>query len=298
MNKILVLDTNVLLYDYKCIYNFRDNDVVIPIVVLEELDKFKKGSETINFHAREFVRELNKLAELGNFKEGIVLGERLGKLFIVKGAPFNDDLSTSFPEKTADHRILAIASKLKEQYAEYDSNGLINKNYIPKKVILVSQDINLRMKALSLGIDAEDYKAGKIEDTNIVDKQADILKQLTADNIDKLYVTPKGLSPVDLGFTESDYPQSNEYFILKCDTSSALAYYDKNTDKLIKIDKKKIFGIEPKNAEQSFAMHALLNNDCPLIVLTGKAGCLYPDEKIKIYKMKSKNKINSKNQQE
>lgn len=98
-SKIFVLDTNVLLHDYQCIYNFQDNDIVIPIVVLEELDRFKKGNDIINFHAREFTRELDKLAGDKLFSEGIELGKDLGKLFIETGKPFSDLVSESFPEK-------------------------------------------------------------------------------------------------------------------------------------------------------------------------------------------------------
>ena len=132
--KIFVLDTNVLLHDYKCIYNFEENDIVIPIVVLEELDRFKKGNDQINFHAREFTRELDKLSGDQLFNGGISLGENLGKLSIETGKPFSQVIRNSFPEDTPDHRILAIA--------EY-----IQQNSSPIGVILISKDINLRMKA-------------------------------------------------------------------------------------------------------------------------------------------------------
>ncbi|MCK5462873.1 MAG: ribonuclease, partial [Bacteroidales bacterium] len=88
--KIFVVDTNVLLHDYKCIYNFEENDVVIPIVVLEELDKFKRGNDLINFHAREFTRELDKLSGDDLFNGGISLGEDMGLLSIETGKPYSE----------------------------------------------------------------------------------------------------------------------------------------------------------------------------------------------------------------
>jgi PhoH-like ATPase len=137
--KLFIIDTNVLLHDYKCIYNFEENDVIIPIVVLEELDKFKKGNDLINFHAREFTRELDKLSGDMLLTANIPLGENLGNLHIETGRDFSEKVNQSFPERTADHRILAIA--------EYVCNS--NKD---KTVVLITKDINLRMKAKSLGI--------------------------------------------------------------------------------------------------------------------------------------------------
>ena len=109
IRKVFILDTNVLLHDYQCIYNFQENDVIIPITVLEELDKFKRGNDIINYHAREFTRELDKLSGDKLFNGGLSLGKGLGKLSIETGKPFSATMQTSFPENTADHRILAIA---------------------------------------------------------------------------------------------------------------------------------------------------------------------------------------------
>jgi PhoH-like ATPase len=88
MKKIFVLDTNVLLHDHKCIFNFQENDIVIPITVLEELDKFKKGNDIINYHAREFTRELDKLSDDHLFNGGAELGKGLGCLRIETGKPY------------------------------------------------------------------------------------------------------------------------------------------------------------------------------------------------------------------
>lgn len=147
--KLFIIDTNVLLHDYRCIYKFEENDVIIPIVVLEELDKFKKGNDIINFHAREFTRELDKLSGDMLLTANIPLGENLGNLHIETGRDFSEKVSQSFAERTPDHRILAIA--------DYVCNT--NKD---KTVVLISKDINLRMKAKSLGIMAQDYQNDKV----------------------------------------------------------------------------------------------------------------------------------------
>ena len=147
--KIFILDTNVLLHDYKCIYRFQENDLVIPIVVLEELDKLKKGNDQINYHAREFTRELDKLSGDNLFSGGIGLGPGMGKLSIETGKPFSVEMNESFPEKTPDHRILAITEHIKKKFNR-------------RQVILISKDINLRIKAKSLGILSQDYESDKV----------------------------------------------------------------------------------------------------------------------------------------
>jgi PhoH-like ATPase len=175
--KIFVLDTNVLLHDFRCIYNFQEHDIIIPIVVLEELDKLKKGNDQINFNAREFTRELDRISGDHLFTGGVALGKGLGKLSVETGKPFSKTISESFPENTPDHRILAIA--------EYISQ----KN--PKlSVMLISKDINLRMKAKSIGLMAQDYETDKVQ--NIDDLYKNILTLENLDNqvISKLYEQP------------------------------------------------------------------------------------------------------------
>lgn len=101
--KLFVLDTNVILHDSSCILQFQEHDVVLPITVLEELDKFKKGHEALNFHAREFVRMLDKLSGDNVFNGGVPIGERSGVLRIKLEQELHADLALNFPEKTPDH---------------------------------------------------------------------------------------------------------------------------------------------------------------------------------------------------
>lgn len=156
--KTFVLDTNVILHDYRSIYNFEDNDIVIPITVLEELDKFKRGNDQINYHAREFVRELDQISGSDFFLKGAPLGKGRGRLFIQTGVPFSPKMNDSFSEDIPDHRILAIAEYITEK-----REG--------EKVVLVSKDMNLRMKARSLGILADGLQDRSGEGLGSVVKQ-------------------------------------------------------------------------------------------------------------------------------
>lgn len=255
--KIFVLDTNVLLHDHMCIYNFQENNVVIPITVLEELDKLKKGNDQINYNAREFTRELDKLSGDHLFNGGVTLGKRLGKLTIETGKPFSKEISESFPENTPDHRILAIA-----EYVKTKNPGL--------QVALISKDINLRMKAKSIGIMAQDYENDKVHNIDDLNKNIITIDSISSEQIARLYEKIEGV-PVE-EFKLNPEPKGHQYFILKGDKSSALAHYDPVKKVFVRVEKQRTYGIEPRNAEQTFSLDALLRPDIPLVALTGKAG--------------------------
>lgn len=253
--KLFVLDTNVILHDYKCIYNFQENDIVIPIVALEELDHFKKGNEMINYHAREFARELDKIAGDKLFNGGLQLGKDHGKLRIETGKPFSEEMLESFADKSPDHRILAIADYLRK----------INHD---RPVILVSKDINLRMKAKSLGLVAQDYLSDKVQDIDVLKKEIEIVNNINDAQVQKLYEVHEGIPAKE--FKISAYP--NQFFILKGNKSSALARYESSTKLLHRVEKVRTFGIDPRNSEQTFSLDALLRPEIQLVALTGKAG--------------------------
>jgi PhoH-like ATPase len=255
--KLFVLDTNVLLHDYKCIYNFQENDILIPITVLEELDKFKKGNDLINFHAREFARELDRLSGDGLFNGGVTLGKGLGKLSIETGKPFSQQIKDSFPENTPDHRILAIA--------EY-----ISLNNPQRQVILISKDINLRMKAKSIGVMASDYENDKVQNIDELYKAIYTLENIDDSLISMIYDNAEGI-PIEQ-FRIDPEPVPNQYFILKGGHSSALVHFEPQKKVLNRVLKQKVYGIEPRNAEQTFAIDALLSDEIHLISITGKAG--------------------------
>lgn len=255
--KLFILDTNVLLHDYLCIYNFEENDVIIPIVVLEELDKFKRGNDLINFHAREFTRELDKLSGDLLLTANIPLGENLGNLHIETGKDFSEKVNESFPERTADHRILAIA--------DYVCSS--NKD---KAVILISKDINLRMKAKSLGIMAQDYENDKVANIDDLYKGITVMDGVNPELISKLYELPEGINSDEFKIDKD--LKGHQFFIMRNNGSSALAHYSSLNKSLTRVIKQTTYGIDPRNAEQTFALEALSNPDIQLVSLTGKAG--------------------------
>ncbi|MCQ2975225.1 MAG: PhoH family protein [Bacteroidales bacterium] len=255
--KTFVLDTNVILHDFHSIYNFEENDIVIPIVVLEELDKFKKGNETINLQAREFMRELDRLSENNlDLENGISLGKDHGNLFIINGKPFNEQMKMAFSEPIPDHKILSVAIWIKE-------------NNPKKHVILVSQDINLRMKARALQMEAQDYKTGKVSDTARLFDGIRTIDNTKDDFVSRLY-RESSVKLEESGINQEFFP--NEYFIVGDEKSNVLCYYNPTNNSIDKVKKYKSSGITPRNAEQSFVMDALMRDDIKLITITGKAG--------------------------
>lgn len=259
MKKTLILDTNVILHDSGCIYKFEDNDVVIPISVLEELDHFKKGNDVLNFHARAFVREMDKLSRDTVFDEGIQLGDDMGTLKVDILNTISEEVQKIFAEDTTDHRILATAHNLSK---ENDT-----------RVVLVSKDVNLRMKAKSIGVESQDYFNDKIENIDELYTGKAVAENVDPTMIDKLYEPPYELpfSEVDLN-NGGKTPEPWHHFILKSDQKSALAVYNPNLDLIQRLDKRPAHGITPRNAEQLFALDILLNPDIPLVTVTGKAG--------------------------
>ena len=256
--KTFVLDTNVILHDYRSIYNFTDNDIVVPIVVLEELDKFKKGNDLINFHAREFARELDKISEKDFFNKGASLGKGRGRLFIQAGVEFSEKMKRSFNEDTPDHRILAVTEYISGKMKEHP-------------VILVTKDMNLRMKARSLGLQAEDYKTDQVEDLDFAINRG--IREIDHFDINLINAIYDNAGGVDVGkvFPKQEI-KGNNYYVLKNGNASVLACYDPLRRVVRKVEKPNVFGIYPKNAEQAFAVDALLNPDIQLVAISGKAG--------------------------
>ena len=151
--KIYVLDTSVIIHDHNSIHSFEENDVVIPITVLEELDNFKKGNDSKNYEAREFTRIIDRLSANYTLQDWIPLGKNKSSRFKIFMSTQNllIDAEKVFGDKKADHKILNTALNL--QQTEKEAN-----------VILVTKDINLRLKAKALSIAAEDYETGKVKD--------------------------------------------------------------------------------------------------------------------------------------
>lgn len=261
MVKNFVLDTNIILHDSNCIFNFKNNNVIIPIVVLEEIDKFKKGNDLKNFHAREFTRKLDEISSGKLFENGVSLGKGKGVIRIIAGGDNSPVIRSYFFEDTPDHRILALAYNLSHQ------------DKLPN-VILVTKDINLRMKARSIGIKSEDYTTDTIKNISELYKG----KQKIEDKKEKLVARfyDNGNRIDEINADEFLIPKNklypNEYFILKSKDRSLLLRYDPVNSKLHRIEKRTAYGIIPRNSEQLFAMDALLNDEIQIVTLAGKAG--------------------------
>ncbi|HCO68269.1 MAG TPA: ribonuclease, partial [Dysgonomonas sp.] len=216
--KNFILDTNVVLHDYRCLYNFEENDIYIPIVVLEELDKFKKGNDQINYNAREFLRQLDGITDDDMFTKGTSIGNGMGKLFIETNTNMKKRVTEVFPEVTPDHRILSAVLEISERHPR-------------TKTILVTKDINLRMKARSIGLMAEDYINDKVADVFLFEKQHRTFSGIDASLIDRLYSGNEGVSLEEFNLEENIKP--NECFILKNGKKSVLARYNPFINKVV-----------------------------------------------------------------
>lgn len=257
--KIFVLDTSVILFEHNAIMNFEEHDIGLPITVLEELDQFKKGNDTKNFEAREFTRLLDKLAKDKSLQDWIPLnGKTRGSFKVVMeaGAGKEMDANDVFGEKKNDHRILNAALRLKDENPQ-------------RRVVLVSKDINLRLKAKSMGLPAEDYETGKIKNVKSLRKGKIEIEKIDSDLINHLYEDGT-LNPKDVLKRKKAHP--NQYFILKSDKNSVLAYYNAQEDTIQKVDKRPISGVKPRNAEQTFAIHTIMNPEVKLVTIQGVAG--------------------------
>ena len=256
-SKLFVLDTNVILHDAGCLRNFQDNDVAIPITVLEELDQFKKGNEDINFQARSFLRHLDELTGDVLSTEGTSLGPGLGSIKVVLEADHTQRLKDAFLADCPDHRILNVALTLQQREA-------------PRPVVLVTKDTNLRMKAKSFGLTAQDYSTDKVESIDKLYSGKRLIEGLPSESVNLFFAGNGHVAADQLAFVSK--PIANENFVLRNGSKSVLATYNPLERSFVRIDKLSASGIAPRNAEQSFALRALLNDDVKLVTLTGKAG--------------------------
>ncbi|WP_455088504.1 PhoH family protein [Porphyromonas endodontalis] len=255
--KNFVLDTNVILHDYECLEKFEENDIYIPITVLEELDKFKKGSEQINHNARAFARFLDSLESESFFTEGAPLGEGRGRLYIKIDGLEHPVVRKAFSERIADHRILSCALTLNTEQKD-------------EPTILVTKDVNLRVKARALGMQAEDYINDKVPTRSLFDAAHEEYTDIPAELIDTIYSRSEGIAVEELDFYSKLQP--NQCFILKSDRNSVMVRYNPFSGRVTKVDKVTRSGITPRNAEQAFAFDVITDPNVKLVGLTGKAG--------------------------
>lgn len=256
--KIFVLDTNVILHDCMSIYNFQENDIVIPITVIEELDKFKKGEEATNYNAREFAREMEKISADSLYDGGLPLGKGLGKLKIELGHPYTPEMKESLIDDTPDHRILAITEWVKQHNPD-------------RQVILVTKDMNLRMKAKALNVMAQDYLNDNVKEDRLKTMTEDVppITDAPDEFINSLVST--GSAPAKLLKRKEEFA-ANSLLKFEVNGGILLARYREEDKSIVNVKSSKAFGIFPRNDEQTFALEAALNPDIQLVSLTGTAG--------------------------
>jgi PhoH-like ATPase len=251
MRKTYILDTNVLLHDPESLFSFEDNAIVLPLSVIEELDRIKRRSDEVGRNAREVSRRLDELRMKGRLSEGVGLANGGSVRIEINGnqpdnQPYGIDLNTT------DNRILALA------YAHM--------NHGQTPVILVTKDLNLRIKADVLGLAAEDFYSDKVDYHKLYSGVTELY--LSVEEIDRFY--REGY----LDYQPSDL-QPHQFCILKLDQSSsksALGRYFQHRLHKLTHDGKAVYGIKALNKEQKFALDLLLDETIQVVTLVGKAG--------------------------
>ena len=260
--KIFVLDTNIILHDYKAVRKFQDNNIVIPIAVIEELDKFKKGSDALSFNARGFVRDIDRLTEGKMFgKDGVPLGKGLGKIKIEPNHPFSEEFKDFFSDDIPDHRILATAMWVRD-----NNPGTF--------VALVTKDINLRMKAKAAGMEVQDYLTDKVEEAKVEGATKEVLTMEIDSRVLQSLAYGSETSVPWESVTDTE-PRANQLFKFTwqgSDKDVVCARYDVTRNRIVLVKTREAYGIRPRNDEQKFALDACLNPKIQLVSLTGGAG--------------------------
>jgi PhoH-like ATPase len=251
VKKTYILDTNVLLHDPESLFSFEDNAIVLPLSVIEELDRIKRRSDEVGRNAREVSRRLDELRAQGRLSEGVGLANGGSVRIEINGNqpdnhPYGIDLNTT------DNRILALAYALM--------------NHGQTRVILVTKDLNLRIKADVLGLAAEDFTSDKVDYHQLYSGVTELY--LDHEEIDRFY--REGY----VDYRAGDL-QPHQFCILKfADSSSksALARYSHHRLQKLTYDGKAVYGIKALNKEQKFALDLLLDEDIQVVTLVGKAG--------------------------
>lgn len=255
--KLFVLDTNVILHDSACLHQFKEHDVVVPIAVIEELDKFKKGNESLNFQARHFLKELDKISADGIFNGGIPISKNKGNLIIKLDQRFHPDLKLHFEHDKPDHKILNCAYCLAKENPD-------------REVTLVTKDVNLRVKAKAVHLIAEDYTTDHVKDISTIYKGYRFEENVSKEVINSLCHDAKGITPKSFKSRARLLP--NEFIVARNKDMSALGFMDPQDMMVKHITKVQASSIKPRNVEQMFALHALLNQNIRLVTISGKAG--------------------------
>jgi PhoH-like ATPase len=256
LKKNFILDTNVLLHDPRSIFGFGDNNVVVPIVVIEEIDNFKRDLSSLGRNARQVSRYLDEFRLLGKLGDGVSLGPERGTIrVVISDRKLGKEVTTD--GHAVDNLILATALDLRDR------------EKVP--AVFVTKDTNLRIRADALGLHAEDYD---VEEVNLDTLWTGVDEvDVDAAQVNEFYTT--GAVPVE---PTAEPPPPNEFVVLRDRANpqhSAVGKYSATRQAyvpLIKMPKEGVWGIRPRNKEQSFAMDLLLNDEVRLVTIVGKAG--------------------------
>ena len=256
--KIFVLDTSVIIYDHEAVKHFADSDVAIPLTVLEELDNFKKGNDMKNFSAREFIRFIDQISQKDLLQDWIPIhGKGKGCFKVLHKIRTGDKMEGDrfFDNNKPDHRILNAALTLQQEEPD-------------RKVVLVSKDIALRLKAKALNLHAEDYEVGKVPDIDLLYSGKSVIEDFSDELINQFYAQDY-LPITDIPLM---YHIENHYLILRAGKKSALGMVNLSKGVVEHIEKRSVSRIEARNSEQIFAIDALMRPEVKLVTLQGMAG--------------------------
>lgn len=255
MRKNFILDTNVLLHDPRSIYSFGDNNVVIPIYVIEELDQFKKDLSELGRNARLVARFLDEHRQEGRLGEGVPLPN--GGMLRVSFT--NRELPKSMADgQLMDNRILAVALDIADK--EHDTQA-----------VFITKDTNLRLRADALGLTAEDYDTERVEITDLYTGFTELA--VPADLVDQMYKPG-----AEIEVPDQDKLFSNQFVLLKDAANpshTAMGRFSPGKGKvvpLLRFGKEGVWGLRPRNMEQSYTLDLLLNDEVKLVTIVGKAG--------------------------
>lgn len=263
MKKVYVLDTNVLLQDPFALFAFEDNEVVIPAVVLEELDAKKRNADELGRNARRVSRLLDGLRDRGRLHDGVPL-ENGGVLRVELNHRSFVRMQETFGDMTSDNRMLAVALNYQEEERAKPN---------PRPVVVISKDTLVRVKADALGLAAEDYLSDRVVSLDEM-YRGYVRCEVPGDAIDEFYAG-RGLPSERLGFSRELYP--HEFVVLRDGaggSKSALAKASADGGRIepLRFAHEPVWGIAARNAQQRMAFELLLDDDISLVTLSGKAG--------------------------
>lgn len=258
-HKMFVLDSSVLLVDPASFLKFNNHDVVIPLEVIAELDNAKKYNDSVGFNAREVTRLLDQYFAPEMFNGGVTMGEGKGNLSIYFLKELNPEVKKSLREDKVDHRIISVALNLKQKKGQ------------DKEIVLVSNDTNLRFKAASFGLEVQSYKNDRIENIDDLYKGVLVLDNPDLTSFINEIYQKKEVSLHENEIIAKHVFKPNQFLLVQAEGKSVLC--KTQGDLVSLVTKDSIYGrVQPRNAEQTFAMNALLDKNLNLVTLNGTAG--------------------------